>query len=304
METNNYCLVLPRSGREYQISLDSSSIRVKGINETILSLNANHNYELDASAEEEAIISEALFAHQTELLEVTINKKNIKREAFYQNPQLWLTDKMTDEKEDWTDTNGVSHPIRPAHFHGIHYSRYIPSMKKTLRFRTINLDDLETFHQWHNQKRVAFFWELAQGKEELKNYIEEGLNKKHQIPMIVEADGEAVGYFEFYWVREDRLGPYYESRPYDRGFHFLIGNKRYLGKNNTDAITQSALHFIYLDNAKTEFTMAEPRYDNNKVLKYADDTIGWKALKVFDFPHKRAVLLENSREQFFKGARL
>src|SRR5690606_10514383 len=106
-------------------------------------------------------------------------------------------------------------------------------------------------------------------------YIEAGLRKKHQIPMIIELDGEPVGYYEFYWVKEDRLGPYYEARDYDRGFHFLIGNKKFLGKNNTDAITSSGLHFIYLDDPRTMFTMAEPRYDNNKVLKYADESIGW-----------------------------
>lgn len=304
MEISNYHLILPRSGREYQVGIENSVIKIKGINETILALNTDHRYSLEATEEEMAILTEAIFAHQKNVSEISINNQNIKREAFYQNPQLWLTEKPFEATESWTDTNGVSHPMRPNHYHGIHYSRYIPSMKKILRFRTIKESDLETFHQWHNQQRVAFFWELAQSKEELKKYIEDGLNKKHQIPMIVEADGEAVGYFEFYWVREDRLGPYYESRPYDRGFHFLIGNKRYLGKSNTDAITHSALHFIYLDNVKTEFTMAEPRYDNNKVLKYADDTIGWKALKIFDFPHKRAVLLENSRELFFKGARL
>ncbi|MFA5584577.1 MAG: GNAT family N-acetyltransferase, partial [Bacteriovoracaceae bacterium] len=147
-------------------------------------------------------------------------------------------------------------------------------------------------------------WELNQEKEELEKYIKDGLDKKHQIPMIVELDDTPVGYFEFYWVKEDRLGPYYDARPYDRGFHFLIGNKRFLGKANTDAITHSALHFIYLDDQRTDYVMAEPRYDNNKVLKYADETIGWDALKVFDFPHKRAVLLQNTRTRFFKGARL
>lgn len=304
MENKNYQIILPGSGHEYSVGLNGENITIKGVNETTLSLNTQNKYDLNGTDEEQAVFLEALFGHHPDLNVVTLNNKDISRVDFYQNPLLWLRNKEQSKEEVMVETNGVQHPLRPEHFHGIHYSRFIPSINKTLSLRTITLDDLDTFHEWHNQSRVAFFWELAQEKTELKKYIEDGLAKKHQIPMIIEADGESVGYFEFYWVREDRLGPYYESRPYDRGFHFLIGNQNFLGRSNTDAVLQSALHFMYLDDQRTQFIMAEPRHDNARVLKYAEESIGWQALKVFDFPHKRAVLLQNSRDQFFKGARL
>lgn len=198
-------------------------------------------------------------------------------------------------------TNDRHHPVRPAPFQGTMYKRYLPKIGKTISFRLITLNDLDTFHDWHNQPRVYHFWELNQSKEELKAYIEKGLKDPHQIPVIVEMDGEPMGYFEFYWVREDRLGPYYDSDAFDRGFHFLIGNKKFLGNAITDQVIKSVLHLLFLDDARTRRVMAEPRHDNQKVLKYAQASIGWKQLKIFDFPHKRAALLENSREVFFGG---
>jgi len=292
-----------RSNNTYSVKINPHTLMIKGESETQLEINPLHHYQIDVNQEVQSIILEALFGTNKDLKSITINEEIIDRQSFYQSPLLWLRHKE-EHSESMVQTNNVTHPLRPLHFHGKHYQRYIHAINKTLVFRTITLDDLDIFHEWHNQKRVAYYWELNQEKSELKKYIEEGLQKKHQIPMIVELDGAPVGYYEFYWVKEDRLGPYYESRPYDRGFHFLIGNKRYLGKINTDSIIHSALHFMYLDDARTEYIMAEPRHDNNKVLKYAEGDIGWEALKVFDFPHKRAVLLQNDREQFFKGVRL
>lgn len=303
MSNLNYAHCPLRTNNTYSIDLNGDSLIVRNHHEFKLTLNDQHQYSMDVNEETQSIITEALFGAFKELATITINNENISRYDFYQSPLLWLRSKE-EEPEVITQTGSISHPVRPHHFHGTHYRRFVPSIGKTISFRTITLEDLDTFHQWHNQERVSFFWELDKEREELKDYIIEGLEKKHQIPMIVEVDGVATGYYEFYWVKEDRLGPYYQARPYDRGFHFLIGEQSFLGKENTAAILQSGLHFIYLDHLKTQFTMAEPRFDNNRVLKYADTLLGWQTLKVFDFPHKRAVLLENSRDGFFKGARL
>lgn len=225
------------------------------------------------------------------------------RSEFFQLPALWYYKKNADLlPEKWTQTNGVDHPVRTSPHNSYVYRRYIPHLNKEISLRLINLEeDIDVFHEWHNQSRVSFFWELNKSKEELKEYISKGLKDPHQIPLMVEVGGIPVGYYEMYWVREDRLGPYYESDAFDRGFHFLIGNKRFLGHSTTDSIIKSALHYLFLDDPRTRRIMAEPRHDNQKVLKYAEASIGWKNLKIFDFPHKRAYLLQNSREVFFNG---
>lgn len=263
-----------------------------------------------------AVAIEYLLGHNQELISVelkathklgypfTVLSQTFERHEFFQLPTLWHhKSEYQVLPENWTKLeDGRTYPIRPAAHKGYVYKRYVPQLEKTVTFRlTDPVKDLDQFHEWHNQARVSFYWELNQSKEELKAYMEKGLESKHQIPMIVEVDGELAGYYEMYWVREDRLGPYYESDAFDRGFHFLIGNKKFLGSKTTDLIVKCGLHLLYLDDCRTRRVMAEPRHDNQKVLKYAEASIGWKKLKVFDFPHKRAVLLENSREVFFGG---
>ncbi len=261
------------------------------------------------------IALEYMLGHDLNLTSIKLQETTVKdypfdllgsefdRSEFFQIPSLWHHQAAyLIAPEKWTETNGRTHPIRPLPHNGYLYRRYLPHLEKTVSFRlTDPQKDLDIFHEWHNQHRVSFFWELNKPKEELKDYMEKGLKDPHQIPVLVEMDGTPLGYYEMYWVKEDRLGPYYESEAFDRGFHFLIGNKNFLGHKITDSVIKSGLHLLFLDEARTRRLMAEPRHDNQKVLKYAEASIGWKKLKEFDFPHKRAALLECSRKIFFGG---
>lgn len=202
-----------------------------------------------------------------------------------------------------TQTNGIPHPIRPAFYEGQHlYSSKLKHIDKTLSIRIIDRKiDLDIFHQWHNQKRVSYFWELDKSKIELYDYLSKGLNDPHQMPVILSFDDEPVGYFEIYWTKEDRLGPYYAADDFDRGFHLLVGNMRYLGKENTDAILRHVCRYIFESEPKTQSIMGEPRHDNTKLLKYLESFKAWTKIKEFNFPHKRAVLLRCDRTLFYNG---
>lgn len=231
----------------------------------------------------------------------------VRRSSFYQLPYLWhYAPSLEIKPEIWTKTNEISHPLRPRVQAGdVLYSRFCPRIQKRLSFRVASPEkDVEIFTDWQNQPRVANFWELAKPQEELYKYLSEGLQDPHQFPVIYEVNDEAVGYFEFYWAKENRLGPYYDSEAFDRAFHILVGNKKHLGFNNTDAMLKAACHCLFLDEPRTRKIMAEPRHDNVAILKYIETFVAWKKLKEFDFPHKRAALLECRRELFFNGGYL
>lgn len=230
----------------------------------------------------------------------------ISRIDFYQLSCAWHREKITSSveqlsnSEKWTVTEDRKHPVRTTLQEGLCYRRYIPSIAKTLTFRTVDIErDLEKFYNWHNQPRVYDLWDLNKSKEDLKVYLTKGLQDPHQIPMIMEFDGEPAGYFEVYWAAEDRLAPYYDYQAYDRGFHFLIGEPQFLGSENTGQAVRSIMHFIFLDDPRSMRVVAEPRSDNKKVLKYVQLVPGWRFIKEFDFPHKRAALLMANREDFF-----
>jgi len=181
------------------------------------------------------------------------------------------------------------------------YQRYLPHLHRTIKFRVASLEnDLERFHSWHHQKRVSKFWELEVTKEQHGEYLQKLLDSETQLPLIVEFDDTPVGYIESYWVKEDRLAPYYDCSDFDRGFHFLVGEKQGLGFAYTDALLQSACHFLFLEDHRTQRIMAEPRSDNKLLLRYLERFPSWKKIKEFNFPHKHAALLSCEREGFFR----
>ncbi|KQZ15018.1 hypothetical protein ASD44_13840 [Mesorhizobium sp. Root554] len=191
-------------------------------------------------------------------------------------------------------------PLRPPRPCGPMYERWIAEIGMTLSFRPIDRRcDLDLFHRWMNDGRVAFFWELAQSREELDKYLADQESDPHIFGVIGSLDNEPVGYFEFYWAREDRLGPYYEPHDYDRGWHGLIGNARHLGRPKTLAFFRSITHYLFLDEPRTLRIVGEPRASHQKMLSYCADA-AYNKVKEFDFPHKRAALVCCERERFFR----
>ncbi len=194
--------------------------------------------------------------------------------------------------------------LRPAQPNGVIYRRWMPHLGIMLSLRTIDRRrDLDLFHHWMNQPRVAFYWELAQSREELDRYLAEQEADPHLFGVIGSFDDEPVGYFEFYWAKEDRLGPYYEAEDFDRGWHGLIGNPRHLGRAKTSAWFRSLTHYLFLDEPRTRRIVGEPRASHHKMLSYCADA-AYDKVKEFDFPHKRAALVCCERERFFREVAL
>ncbi|KZL12662.1 N(6)-hydroxylysine O-acetyltransferase [Pseudovibrio axinellae] len=239
-------------------------------------------------------------------LAVSNNEHWAHRSGFYQNPDLWIFHKTSGRLRTGLveGPNGRDFPLRPPHPSGLCYERYDPVADVVVSFRAVDIDrDLDTFHRWMNDGRVAYFWELAQSKDELRAYLEVLQSKPHTYPLIGCFNGEDAGYFETYWAREDRLGAYYASQAYDRGWHGLIGERKHLGKVKTGAWLRGLTHYLFLDCPLSENIMGEPRVDNAKLLSYAD-SLAYEKLKEFDFPHKRSALMCCRRDSFFSKVRL
>ncbi|MEY8827140.1 GNAT family N-acetyltransferase [Sedimentitalea sp. XS_ASV28] len=225
----------------------------------------------------------------------------ITRAGFHQSAPLWIRH----EPQGWLEARNVAspdgrdHPLRAPKPCGLVYERHDPVARLSVSFRTVDPElDLDRFHRWQNDPRVAFFWEENKPRAELKTYLEDRLADPHCLPLIGCFDGDEAGYFEAYWAREDRLGPYYESLPWDRGWHGLIGERRHLGRRKTAAWLRGLSHYLFLDCPMTTQLVGEPRFDNAKLLSYAD-ALAYEKLKEFDFPHKRSALMRCARYEFF-----
>ncbi len=231
----------------------------------------------------------------------------LRRDSFYQWPQLWtsaqsLSCRPCQFTHSTEGQRSVRHPKRPPQPKGELYRRFVPSLGRWLSFRVIQArEDLDLFHQWMNQTRVAPVWELGKPKEELYQYLVEHEQDPHCISCIGCFDDEPFGYFELYWTPEDRLGGYYDYWPHDRGLHLLVGNRRFLGKHYFHAWLTGLSHFLFLDEPRTMRLYGEPRADNRGLLQYTQSIPCWHLLREFDFPHKRAALMETTRDRFFNG---
>ncbi|PNS16666.1 hypothetical protein CAC42_4630 [Sphaceloma murrayae] len=234
-------------------------------------------------------------------------------------------------------TGNTRHPRRPkAPRQGeIIYTRYIPSLGETLSFRVASLSrrpvphsptlpgpstlrsvtsmseplvptlsslsvgpsDVELLHKWMNDPRVAYSWGEDGPIEHQHDFLEGGLKLKHSFPVIGCFDGKPFGYFEIYWVKEDRLGAHLGSSicDWDRGFHCLVGEQEFRGSHRVKVWLSALVHYCLLADSRTNAVMLEPRVDNEKLRRYCED-VGFFKEREITFPHKQSNLMKTLRE--------
>lgn len=192
------------------------------------------------------------------------------------------------------------HPVRPHKPVGEVYRRAIAKLGSQLSIRTVDcVADLERFHRWQNDPRVAAFWEQTGSLDMQAAYLEKVARDAHTLAVLACVDDDPFGYFELYWAKEDRIAPYYQVDDYDRGLHMLVGEQRHRGPDKVDAWLVSLVHYMFLDEPRTQNIVAEPRSDNAKMIAYLEH-VGFHQEKLFDFPHKRAALMILPRRTFFE----
>lgn len=202
-----------------------------------------------------------------------------------------------------TMTNGKRHPLRRPKIDGVLYERFIPWLNETISFRLIDVEqDAERLNRWMNDPRVAVIWEETGDLDVHRAYIETKLADPHMVPVIGCFDGQPFGYFEVYWAKENRIAPYYDAEDFDRGWHVLVGEDAYRGKARVSAWLPSLMHFMFLDDPRTQRIVGEPAASHSQQIRNLERS-GFAKVKQFSFPHKRAMLVMLLRERFF-GERL
>jgi hypothetical protein len=250
-----------------------------------------------ARAKAEGVIDHAAL-HDGQLLLTT------SRRTFWQLPRPWLKARAScDTPLRYTETSGRQHPVRPDNAEGTIYERFFPQIGMTFSLRTADPEtDADVFSEWQNLDRVAHFWDQKGTRAEHRAYLAERRDDPHMHPMIGYFDGKPFGYFEFYWAKEDRLGPFYDAGDFDRGLHLLIGDPQFQSAGKLRAWWSGVLHYMFVDDPRTERLVGEPRVDHVRHIAYMH-RMGFHTLKEFDFPHKRAALTVIEREKFFSDFR-
>lgn len=227
------------------------------------------------------------------------SREVVAREAFYQRPLWHHRGEAPPPVTERTRTGAIDHPRRVDDGPALLYRRHCAAIDRTFSLHRFDpAEDLDLFCAWMNDPVVAEFWEQAWPRARLAEYIEQRLADPHTIPAIGRFDGRPFAYYEIYWAREDRLGPYYHAGDFDRGFHMAIGDPEVRHRRWGRQWFLSMAHYLFLDDPRTQRLVGEPRVDQARVRAWATST-PWEEWGEVHFPHKTAVLMVLTRERFF-----
>lgn len=131
---------------------------------------------------------------------------------------------------------------------------------------TNNKTDVELLHKWMNDPRVSYSWGEDGPIEHQEEFLKHGLTSRHSMPVIGCFDGKPFGFFEIYWVKEDRLAQYLggDVGDWDRGLHVLVGEEEFRGPHRIKVWLSALIHYCLLADSRTNAVMLEPRVDNVK----------------------------------------
>lgn len=243
----------------------------------------------------DALLSGLLFAAET------VGLYHCERSLFWQLPQPWLrSPAMGAYPPQRVISDGKRHPRRPVKPRGEVYRRFDAGLGAWISLRTVDIDlDLARFNRWQNNARVANFWQEEGSLEQHREYLGKLEADPHTVTLIGCFDDQPFAYFEAYWAKEDRIAPFYEAGDYDRGIHMLVGEEQHRGPHKVASWLSALVHYLFLDDPRTQRIVAEPRADNAKMIGYLQGQ-RFYCEREFDFPHKRAALMVLGRERFFE----
>ncbi|MDZ5602337.1 GNAT family N-acetyltransferase [Pseudomonas sp. RP23018S] len=227
------------------------------------------------------------------------------RGLFWQLPQPWLGDAPRPLfPAQMLFSQGKRHPRRAPKPSGEVYRRYDSRLGAWVSLRSLDLaQDLERFNRWQNTPRVLAFWDEGGTLEQHQQYLQRLHDDPHALTLIGCFNDQPFAYFEAYWAKEDRIAPFYDVDDYDRGMHMLVGEDAHRGPHKVASWMPALVHYLFLDDPRTQRVVAEPRADNQRMISYMEQ-VGFHCDKAFDFPHKRAALMVLGRERFFDHCRL
>ncbi|MBB1519856.1 GNAT family N-acetyltransferase [Aquipseudomonas guryensis] len=200
--------------------------------------------------------------------------------------------------------SGRRHPRRAPKPVGEVYRRFDANLGAWISLRTLDIEeDLARFNRWQNSARVAAFWQEEGDLDKHRRYLQELLDDPRVLPLIGCFDDQPFAYYEAYWAKEDRIAPFYAVDDYDRGIHMLVGEENHRGPHKVASWLNALTHYLLLDDPRTQRIVAEPRADNARMIGHMQAQ-GYHKDKEFNFPHKRAALMIQSREVFFERCSL
>lgn len=137
----------------------------------------------------------------------------------------------------------------------------------TLANFTERLSDVDLLHMWMNNPRVNAAWGEAGPISRTTSFLMNSLSSRHSFPAFGCWNGKPFGFFEIYWVKEDRFGQLVgDVGNWTRGFHVLVGEEDFRGPHRVRVWLSALVHYCWLADSRTDAVMCEPRADAERYV--------------------------------------
>ena len=219
-------------------------------------------------------------------------------DMFWQAAGLWTPSASAPLPRHDTFDGRIAHPLRPPKPRGTVYARYIPWLGGVFSLDVATLDALPIVHRWMNEPRVNEFWHEAGDEDRHRRYLAGMFSDPHIMPLIGRFDGKAFAYFEVYWAKEDIVGTFCDAGDYDRGCHVIVGDDACRGRDWFTAWLPSLLHYMFLDDPRTQSIVQEPSSSHHRQLRNLQKS-GFSHVKSVNLPTKHAAIMAITRQRFF-----
>ncbi|PTM59158.1 GNAT family N-acetyltransferase [Desmospora activa] len=140
--------------------------------------------------------------------------------------------------------------------------------KNQLLIREVVVNDVPILTKWLSDERILIFYkgrDQPYDKEKVQN---EFLTfTKGMIRCMVEWEGKAIGYLQFYQVDEDSLRKY-GYRPQDRvwGMDQVIGEPDYWNRGIGTVLVQAAVRYLVAEKG-ARFVIMDPQVRNTRAIR-------------------------------------
>ena|ERR1700733_7052585 len=196
--------------------------------------------------------------------------------------------------------NEIGQPLflKPLHFPGeILFSKFIPSINKTISFRSFDLEkEVELIHFWVNEPYALPYWQLPGPKQrifDLYYSIQRNSNAHSYIGLL---DGSPICQFDVYRILADEVKQYIMADFDDCGFHLLMAPNRMPIPGLSFHICSTFLEYYFSFPEATRM-FAEPDIHNirsNALLK----RLNFNFIESIQLSYKIANLYSLTKNQF------
>ncbi|HIW92875.1 MAG TPA: acetyltransferase [Candidatus Corynebacterium faecigallinarum] len=129
--------------------------------------------------------------------------------------------------------------------------------------------DVEKITDWMSRPHLVETWEQDWSAEKWAADWRAKLSTTYSLPLIMNYDGEDVGYMEIYRPLRDEIGHVYHSEPHDLGVHVAVGVEELTGRGVFGPLFGDMARSLLDADPECHLVLIEPSASNARVHRVA-----------------------------------